>query len=74
MTFVNRIAHAFLAWCNDPGPEARFTRTVAQGVVGVLAAGLTTGEWGAASVVGVVMAVISPVQAEIAKGQGEEDD
>lgn len=68
------IVNKFLKWCHDPKPEARFTRTVAQGIVAVVVSGLTTGEWGAAAVVGVVMAVLAPIQAEIAKGQGEANE
>lgn len=66
---MDKLTHKFLAWCQDPSAEARFTRTIAQGVIAVIVSGLTTGEWGAAFIVGVLMAILSPIQAELAKGQ-----
>ena len=71
---MDKFTHKFLDWCHDPSPEARFTRTIAQGIIAVIVSGLTTGEWGAALIVGVVMAVISPIHAEIAKGQEGSND
>lgn len=71
---MNKFVTGFLNWCHDPSPAARFTRTVAQGIIGVAVSGLATNEWGAAAIVGLIMAVLSPVQAEIAKGQEESDE
>lgn len=71
---MNKFVTAFLNWCHDPSPEARFTRTVAQGIIGILVSGLATNEWGAAAIVGLIMAILSPVQAEIAKGQEETEE
>lgn len=71
---MRRITEAFVAWCADPSPAARFERTVCQGVLAAVAVGLATGEWGASFGVAVVTAVLSPVQAALGKGAGEEED
>lgn len=70
---MKKIVSKFYAWCHDPSPEARFTRTIAQGIIGVIVSGITTGEWGAAAIVGAIMAILAPIQAEIASGQGENE-
>lgn len=67
MGVIDKAVTGFLAWCHSDTPAARFERTVAQGLVAVVAAGLTTGEWGTASIVAAVMAVLAPIQAEIGK-------
>lgn len=69
MGAIDKIVEKFLAWCHADTPAARFERTVAQGLVAVVVAGVTTGEWGTASIVAAVMAVLAPVQAEIGKGE-----
>lgn len=66
-TIVRRATEAFCAWTADESPAARLERTVAQGAVAALAVGVTTGEWGAATLTALAMAVISPVQAMLAK-------
>ena len=66
---VRKITEDFTAWCAEDSTAARFERTLAQGVIAVVVAGLTTGEWGAAFGVALVMAVLSPIQAEMGKGQ-----
>ena len=68
MGFIDRAAEGFCAWCAKDTAAARLERTIAQGVVAVAVTGLTTGEWGAAALTGVVMAVISPVQAAMGNG------
>ena len=64
---VRRCTAAFAAWCAEDTPSAKFERTVAQGVVGAVAAGTATGEWGAAFATALVMAVIAPVQAMLGR-------
>lgn len=61
----------FVNWCNDNSTAARLERTIAQGVIGVIIGGLATGEWGGAVVVGVAMAVLSPIQAMLGKNDDE---
>lgn len=75
---LRRCTQAFVAWCADDSPAAKFERTVAQGTIGAVAVGLTTGEWGAAFATAIAMAVISPVQAQIgmrspASGDGADE-
>lgn len=69
MNIVRKCTNAFVAWCADNSPAAKFERTVAQGLVGVGVACLTglTGapEWVQFAVVPVVMAVLAPIQAQI---------
>lgn len=72
---IRRASEAFVAWCADPSPAARFERTIAQGVVGVgvaCLAGLTgLPDWAQFCAVPLVMAVLAPVQAEIGRGNGD---
>ena len=68
MGVIDKLAEGFVAWCAKDTPAARLERTVAQGVVAVVVTGLTTGEWGVAALTGVVMAVISPLQAAMGNG------
>lgn len=65
MEVLHRASEAFVAWCAKDTPGARFERSVAQGLVGVAVTGLTTGEWGAAALTGLVMALLAPVQKAI---------
>lgn len=69
---IRTATEKFTVWCAEDTTAARFERTVAQGVIAAVVAGVTTGEWGAAFVVALVMAILAPVQAEIGKGQGDE--
>ena len=70
---ARRVTEGFCAWCAEDTPAAKFERTVAQGVVASVAAGLATGQWGAAFAVALAMAVLSPVQAMIGeKGAGND--
>lgn len=64
---ARRATEAFVAWCAEDTPAAKFERTVAQGVVGAVVAGVTTGIWGAAFATALVMAVLAPVQAQIGR-------
>lgn len=70
-TIIRRATEAFCAWTDDESTPARFERTVAQGVIAAVAVGVTTGEWGAAFLTAVAMAVLSPVQAKIGAKGGE---
>lgn len=65
MGIIDKLAEAFVAWCARDTAAARLERTIAQGVLAVVVTGLTTGEWGAAALTGVIMAVVSPIQAAI---------
>lgn len=72
MNLIDKATEAFVGWCAKDTAGARFQRSVVQGVVAVLATGLTTGEWTGAVAVGAIMAVISPVQKAIGnKGEVE---
>lgn len=66
---IRRATEGFCRWCSDNGPAARFERTVAQGVLAAVAAGVTTGEWGASVLTAVVMAVVAPIQAAMGKSE-----
>lgn len=69
---MRKITEKFIAWCADDSAAARFERSVVQGVVAVIAVGVTTGEWGAAAATGAIMAVISPIQKALgSKGEVE---
>lgn len=64
----------FKKWCAADSTTARLTRTIAQGVVGVLIAnidyiigGFTMDAGTKAIIVALVMAVLSPVQAALGK-------
>lgn len=69
---IDKATDTFISWCACDTASARFQRSVVQGILGVLVGGLTTGEWTGAVVVGVIMAVISPIQKAIGnKGEVE---
>lgn len=69
---IDRATDRFIEWCARDTASARFQRSIVQGVIGVIVGGMTTGEWTGAVVVGLVMAVISPVQKAIGnKGEVE---
>lgn len=66
---IRKYTEAFVAWCADASPAAKFERTVAQGVIGVLMSWLSSlagaPEVVQTIVVPVTMAVLAPIQAEI---------
>lgn len=78
MNVIDKATNAFIDWCARDDAGARLQRTVAQGVLAAVVSGVTTGEWGAAFAVALVMAVLSPVQAAIGTCgedyRGEEED
>ena len=67
-----RITEKFTAWCAEDSTAARFERTLAQGAIACVATGLATGDWGPVFVTALIMAVLTPIQAEIGKGQEDE--
>lgn len=73
MNIIRKATNAFIGWCADNSPAAKFERTIAQGVVGVgvaCLAGLTgLPDWAQFAAVPLVMAVLAPIQAEIGKGE-----
>lgn len=71
---VRRITEKFTGWCAEDSTAARFERTLAQGVIAAVVAGVSTGKWGTAFVVALVMAILAPIQAEIGKGQEDSGD
>ncbi len=75
MTEKKSITQRFVDWCADPAPSARLQRTIAQGVIGVGIGCLTSisgaPEWVNMAVVPLAMAVLSPIQAEIGKGNAD---
>lgn len=70
---IDKITNAFIAWCARDTAAARFQRSIVQGVIGVLVGGLTTGEWTGALIVGVIMAILAPIQKAISN-HGEVED
>lgn len=70
---MRKLSTKFVNWCADTSAAARIERTIAQGAIGVLAGGLTTGEWTGAVIVGVLVAVITPIQAAIGKANDREN-
>lgn len=69
---IDKATDAFIEWCARDTASARFQRSIVQGIIGVAVGGLTTGEWTGAVLVGLVMAVIAPVQKAIGnKGEVE---
>lgn len=64
-TIIRRATEGFVSWCADNSPAAKLERTAAQGILAAVAVSVTTGEWGAAFAVAVIMAVLSPIQAKI---------
>ena len=71
---VDKLTNAFLDWCYRDTAAARFQRSIVQGVLAVLVVGITTGEWGASAVTGVIMAVLSPIQAAIGSKSSESQE
>lgn len=71
---VRTITTKFITWCQDDSAAARFERSVAQGVIAVVIVGVTTGEWGAATATGAVMAVLSPIQKAIGNKDSVDDN
>lgn len=74
---MKKIVSKFYAWCHDPSPEARFTRTIGEGVIGVVTAFISSiagaPEWFTALVAPTVMVILTAAGSEIAKGQNEND-
>lgn len=75
MNPIRKASNAFVAWCADNSPSAKLERTIAQGVIGVGVAALAS-IGGAPDVVQYLaipttMAILSPIQAEIGKANGE---
>ncbi|MEY8460152.1 hypothetical protein AALA69_03360 [Eggerthellaceae bacterium 24-137] len=70
-TIIRRATEAFTSWLCDNSAAAKFERTVAQGVLGVVAAAISaaTGmpEWLNALVAPSVMAVLAPSMDMIGK-------
>ncbi|MCI8425637.1 MAG: hypothetical protein HFJ72_08290 [Adlercreutzia sp.] len=69
---MRKLTDKFVGWCADNSPAAKLERTVAQGVLAAVAVGVTTGQWGSAFGVAVIMAILSPIQAQI--GEADEPD
>lgn len=72
-SFIRRLTSAFMVWCADNSPAARLERSIFQGVLAVIAAGLTTGEWGASAITAAIMAVFAPIQAKLGESLYEPD-
>lgn len=62
---IRKFTEKFIAWCADNSAAARLERSVAQGVLAVVVAGVTTGQWGAAAATAAIVAVLSPIQAKL---------
>ncbi len=76
MNIIRKATNAFVAWCADNSPAAKFERSVAQGVIGVASAGIASiagaPEWVQIGLVPTVMAVLAPTQAWIGGKYGEQ--
>ena len=70
---MRKLTQAFVDWCDDASPAGRLEHTIAQGVIGVIVSALATGEWTGAIITGLVIAVLSPVMAEIGKNTTQEE-
>lgn len=71
---IRKATEKFTGWCAEDTTAARFERTLAQGVIAAVVVGVTTGEWGMSFATAAIMAVLTPIQAEIGKGQEGADD
>lgn len=73
---IRIVSQGLVDWCADKTPAARVERTVAQGIIGIACAGLSSvvgaPEWVQLGLAPAVMVILSAVQAEIGKAQGEE--
>ena len=65
---IRKATEKFTGWCAEDTTAARFERTLAQGVIAAVVV-VTTGEWGMSFATAAIMAVLTPIQAEIGKGQ-----
>lgn len=65
MGIIDKLTEAFISWCARDTAAARFQRSMVQGVLGVIAGGVSTGEWSGAVVVGVITAILAPIQKAI---------
>lgn len=72
-SFIRKFTNGFMAWCVDNSAAARLERSVAQGVLAVVIAGVTTGEWGVAAMTAAIVAVLSPIQAKLGASLEETD-
>lgn len=69
---MRKFEERFISWCAEDTAVARLERTIAQGVIAIVVAGVTTGDWGVAALTGAIMAVLSPIQKAIGnKGEVE---
>lgn len=68
---IRKATTAFVNWCADTSPAARLERTIAQGVIGVAASAVANiagaPEWVTIGLAPTVMAILTPIQAEIGK-------
>lgn len=73
---MHKLTEDFIAWCKLDTASARFERSVAQAVIGLVCAAASSWagapEWFTVAVAPTVMAVLAPVQKAIANN-GEVD-
>lgn len=62
---IDKFTDAFIDWCKRDTAGARLQRTIVQGILAVVIAGITTGDWGVSTVVAVLMATFTAIQAAI---------
>ncbi len=72
--YIRNFSNAFINWCADMSDAARFERTIAQGIMAAIIAGVASGEWGIAFTTAMIMAVLSPIQAAIGHANDEDDE
>lgn len=72
--YIRNFSNAFINWCADTSDAARFERTIMQGIMAALIAGVVSGEWGIAFTTAMIMAVLSPIQAAIGHANDEDDE
>lgn len=68
-TIIRRSSERFVEWCADDSAAARLERTIAQGIIGIVAgvvASAITGAGVAGTITApIAMAIISPIQSFI---------
>lgn len=70
-SFIRKFTNGLMDWLAENSAAARFERSVFDGVLAVVTAGLATGNWGVATLVAFIMAVLSPLKMKVAESLAE---
>lgn len=76
--FMRKLINALVTWCSDTSEAARIERTIVQGVIGVLMGVLSALPegvpiWLTILVIPIIMVILTVIQAQIAKANGDQD-